>query len=73
MLQADDGRFAEFEHAMIPGAFASKMLSPRFHLCRRTGIRRTTPVIDLLKFTPNGANQSQTLGRAASFTAPDAR
>jgi hypothetical protein len=30
MLQADDGRFAEFEHAMIPGAFASKMLSPRF-------------------------------------------
>ena len=53
MLQADDGRFAEFEHAMIPGAFASKMLSPRFHLCRRTGIRRTTPVIDLLKFTPN--------------------
>jgi hypothetical protein len=30
MLQADDGRFAEFEHAMIPGTFASEMLSPRF-------------------------------------------
>jgi len=44
MLQADDGRFAGFEHAMIPGTFASEMLSPRFHLCRRTGIRRTTPV-----------------------------
>ena len=30
MLQADDGRFAEFEHAMIPGTFASEMLCRDF-------------------------------------------